>query len=191
MRSGKMLAAVATVVATLLGANSEIQAGGAGDPSATCVVHSPSGQSLTGSAALTVHFIGGTTADSVEVTLALERQSSGNPQFFRRIITGTIQVLSPQGLACQVRLDASNLEKDSAGSHDRHPVVWRTLSATHAGLGGLCGCRLIGENADPDLPASSETLRPGEMSLPVGRCQVVRHRGAGALVRLKIERREE
>ena len=102
MRSGKMLAAVATVVATLLGANSEIQAGGAGDLSATCVVHSPSGESLTGSAALTVHFIGGTTADSVEVTLALERQSSGNPQFFRRIITGTIQVLSPQGLACQV-----------------------------------------------------------------------------------------
>src|SRR5436309_9270267 len=94
--------AVAVVAVLLLALAVDARAGGAGDPMATCVVQSAQGQSLTGKVELTIYFTSGTLSEHVEVTLALQREKSGIPLFFRRILTRPVQVLSPRGLACYV-----------------------------------------------------------------------------------------
>ncbi len=94
--------AVAVVAVLLLALAVDARAGGAGDPMATCVVQSAQGQSLTGKVELTIYFTSGTLSEHVEVTLALQREKSGVPLFFRRILTRPVQVLSPQGMACYV-----------------------------------------------------------------------------------------
>src|SRR3954470_161862 len=46
------------------------------------------------------------------------------------------------------------LEHDATGLDHGHPVLGRALAGAHAGLGGLLGHRLVGEDVDPDLAAA-------------------------------------
>ena len=53
-------------------------------------------------------------------------------------------------------VDAAELEEHPAGLDDGDPVLGVALARAHAGLGGLLGDGLVGEHADPDLPAASD-----------------------------------
>src|SRR3954454_18439789 len=46
------------------------------------------------------------------------------------------------------------LEHDAAGLDHGHPMPGRAPAGAHAGLGGLLGHRLVGEDVDPDLAAA-------------------------------------
>src|ERR1700742_764036 len=46
------------------------------------------------------------------------------------------------------------LEHHLAGLDHGDPTLGVALAGTHPGLGGLLGVRLVGEDVDPDLPAT-------------------------------------
>src|SRR5204862_1643532 len=70
-------------------------------------------------------------------------------------------------LATNLRRYSLELEHHSARLHHRHPSFRRAFPLAHAGLGGLLGDRLVGEDSDPDLattldvPRQSDTRRFG------------------------------
>src|SRR5437588_2779882 len=52
--------------------------------------------------------------------------------------------------------DPGHLEEHPPRLHHRHPALGRALAAAHAGLGGLLGVGVVGEDADPDLAAAAD-----------------------------------
>src|SRR6476661_9695335 len=62
-------------------------------------------------------------------------------------------------LASDLRRHALELEHHSARLHHRHPALGRALPLAHAGLGGLLGDRLVGEDPDPDLATALDVAR--------------------------------
>src|SRR3954453_15966682 len=58
------------------------------------------------------------------------------------------------GLARQGLRHARHLEHNTPGLDHCDPALGRALAGAHAGLGRLLRVRLVGEDVDPDLPAS-------------------------------------
>ena len=56
-----------------------------------------------------------------------------------------------QSLAGGLLGDTSNLEHNTLGLHHGNPVLRRTFTGTHSGVGGTHGHGLVGEDLDPDL----------------------------------------
>src|SRR5256885_2015993 len=62
------------------------------------------------------------------------------------------------GLLRERVLDTGHLEEDPSRTHDRDPVVRRALARAHPHFGGLLRDRLVGEDADPDLPTTLQVV---------------------------------
>src|SRR5438876_916329 len=60
--------------------------------------------------------------------------------------------------------DATELEHDATGLHDRDPPLRVALAGTHAGLGRLLGDGLVGEDVDPHLAATLDVTGHGDTS---------------------------
>src|SRR6185503_16919939 len=67
----------------------------------------------------------------------------------RELVPGEAHRLAREGLR-----HAGQLEHHAAGLHHGDPALGRTLAGAHAGLGRLLRERLVGEDVDPDLPAT-------------------------------------
>src|SRR6185436_1993712 len=66
---------------------------------------------------------------------------------------------------------ARQLEHHATRLHNRDPALGRALARAHAGLGRLLRVRLVGEDVDPDLPATLDLARhrdSGGLDLAVG-----------------------
>ena len=65
---------------------------------------------------------------------------------------------------CDLLGNAVHLEEDAARLNNSYPVLRRTFTGTHAGLGRFSRYRLIRENLDPDLAAALDVTRHGDTS---------------------------
>src|SRR4051812_17636859 len=73
-------------------------------------------------------------------------------------------------LPSDIRRHALELEHHPSRLHYCHPALGRAFSLTHAGLGGLLGDRLVGEDPDPDFATTLDVSRQSNTSgldLPV------------------------
>src|SRR5674476_631064 len=57
-------------------------------------------------------------------------------------------------LARRLLVDAFHLEQNAGGLDDADPAFGRALAFAHAGFRRLLRDRLVGEDADPELPAA-------------------------------------
>src|SRR6201994_1000269 len=67
---------------------------------------------------------------------------------------GKLVARQAERFARQVLGDAGQLEHDLARLDHRDPALGVALAGAHAGLGRLLRVRLVGEDVDPDLPAT-------------------------------------
>src|SRR3954447_4715192 len=79
-------------------------------------------------------------------------------------------------------VDAGQLEHHAAGLDDGDPVLRRALAGAHARLGRLLRHRLVREDVDPDLPATTDLACQG-----VWGCLDLRFRDPAALEPLPPE----
>src|ERR1700753_16482 len=73
--------------------------------------------------------------------------------------------------ARQLLGDTGELEHDLAGLDHGDPTLGVALARAHPGLGRLLGVGLVGEDVDPDLPATFDLAGhrdAGGLDLPVG-----------------------
>ena len=70
------------------------------------------------------------------------------------VLDGQLVAGQAHRLAGQRLRHAGELEHHAAGLHHRDPALRRALAGAHAGLGGLLGVGLVGEDVDPDLAAT-------------------------------------
>src|SRR5699024_5242073 len=90
-----------------------------------------------------------------------------------------------QGLAGSRLIHVRQLEQHAAGLDDSHPVLGRAFTGAHAGLGGLFGDRLVGEDLDPDLAATLDITGHGDTGgLDLGRGDPGRLQGNKAVLAL-------
>src|SRR5690554_2766844 len=67
-------------------------------------------------------------------------------------------------LAGERLVDASDLEEHAARLDVGDPPLGRTLTGTHAGLGGLLGQRAVGVDVDPHLSTTLDVTGHGDTS---------------------------
>ena len=67
-----------------------------------------------------------------------------------------------QSLASDLLGDTSDLKHNTLGLHHGNPVLRRTFTGTHSGVGGTHGHGLVGEDLDPDLTATLGVTSHGD-----------------------------
>src|ERR1700761_311897 len=77
---------------------------------------------------------------------------------------GKLVARQSERFARQVLGHAGQLEHDLARLDHRDPALGVALAGTHAGLGRLLRVRLVGEDVDPDLPATFDLARHRDTS---------------------------
>src|SRR5689334_7875669 len=75
----------------------------------------------------------------------------------RQLLDGPVD-----GLAGHDGVGVGELEEDPTGAHDGDPPLRVALARAHAGLGGLLGDGLVGEDVDPDLAATLDVAGHGD-----------------------------
>src|SRR4029077_9102672 len=70
-------------------------------------------------------------------------------RFHRELVSGEAQCF-----ACQILGDPGQLEHDLARLDHGDPTLGIALAGAHPRLGGFLGVGLVGEDVDPDLPAT-------------------------------------
>src|SRR3972149_11618417 len=78
---------------------------------------------------------------------------------------GQLVGCKPHGRSRFFFLDTGDLKNNPACLEHRHPVVWRTLAAAHAGFCGFLRHRLVWKNPDPHLSTAAHEAGDG----PAGR----------------------
>src|SRR5690606_16725114 len=104
-------------------------------------------------------------------TSDLTTLTSHDPALHRQLVDRASHRLAGYGLVRE-----AHLEHDPPRLHVGHPPLRRALTGTHAGFGRLLGQRTVGEDVDPNLPATLDVPGHGDtggLDLPVGHVTVL------------------